>query len=331
MAIESASLISPDNQETLLELSNGDITLGRGPLLGIVEAKVSRVHAVLRLSEDNQIEVKPVSKNPLFYYEKVPGCDTTKRRAIPKDTFFTLDDGDLISFLPDSLRFRLKVKRTENNDLPQTLVDPVEVDTGLPVETVVVVSVQETLDMPIENGDDSSGSELSPNKQINSSLTGDSVRSPCDIETSSAVSPRKRKLPGWMSKNGVATNKVANITPVKEKTIKSSVSNRKKQSKFESTVLPGSRSIDLVDDSMLANLSPVIAVDPLVENTPVIAVNRLSLSKSEISMSYKSEVGDNENPNPETSNQPEKISPDRRQKCQFGRKCYRKNPAHRRG
>ena len=327
MEVESVSLISSENSEVVLELVDGQITLGRGPLLGIAEAKVSRSHAVLRVSQSNQVEVKPLSKNPLFYYEKISGSNTSKRRAIPKDVFFALNDDDQISFLPDSLRFQLKIRRkiSPSTSLQQTLDDPLEIDA--PPTPEQLLEVKETLEAPID--EISSGSELSPAKHINSSLPDDTATSTCNHEA--ATSPRKRKLPDWMSKNGASCNKLANVTPQQKDSSNSRVNGCKKFSKFESTVLSGNDHSDSLDDSLLANLSPVIAVDPIVNTTPVIAVDRLSLNQAEVSVPDNSEVFSGGISGPQNLNDHQGSTNNRRQKCSYGGKCYRKNPAHRRG
>ncbi|XP_068925021.1 aprataxin and PNK-like factor isoform X2 [Petaurus breviceps papuanus] len=83
-------------------LSPGETVIGRGPLLGITDKRVSRRHAILEVVGD-QLRIKPTHINPCFYQS------SEKSQLLPLETnkWHWLNPGDSFSLLVDKYIFRV--------------------------------------------------------------------------------------------------------------------------------------------------------------------------------------------------------------------------------
>ncbi|XP_023703611.1 aprataxin and PNK-like factor isoform X2 [Cryptotermes secundus] len=104
-------LIRQDESADEVNLALGEITLGRGPLLGCTDKRVSHQHARLKLSEEGDIILEAIHTNPFFYIkgQKAPV-------EVIKGDFVVINDGDQFSLVPDGYRFRVVIpSKVENN------------------------------------------------------------------------------------------------------------------------------------------------------------------------------------------------------------------------
>ncbi|ERE66793.1 aprataxin and PNK-like factor isoform 2 [Cricetulus griseus] len=86
----------------------GQTVIGRGPLLGITDKRVSRRHAILEVV-DNQLRIKPIHTNPCFHQS------SEKSQLLPMKThvWCWLNPGDIFSLLLNKYSFRVFSTQTE--------------------------------------------------------------------------------------------------------------------------------------------------------------------------------------------------------------------------
>uniref|UniRef100_A0A8C6T5D5 Zgc:165656 n=1 Tax=Neogobius melanostomus TaxID=47308 RepID=A0A8C6T5D5_9GOBI len=80
----------------------GETVLGRGPLLGISDKRVSRNHALLQ-NKDGRLRLKSTHVNPVFLQS---GSDSAPR-PLTRDQWAELQPGDTLSLLPGQFCYRL--------------------------------------------------------------------------------------------------------------------------------------------------------------------------------------------------------------------------------
>uniref|UniRef100_A0A668A0E6 PBZ-type domain-containing protein n=1 Tax=Myripristis murdjan TaxID=586833 RepID=A0A668A0E6_9TELE len=78
-----------------IRLPEGETVLGRGPLLGVSDMRVSRRHGLLE-NLDGRLRLKPIHVNPCFSQSSLDASP----EALQRDSWYTLRDGDLFSLLP---------------------------------------------------------------------------------------------------------------------------------------------------------------------------------------------------------------------------------------
>ncbi|KAM4583625.1 aprataxin and PNK-like factor isoform 2-T3 [Odontesthes bonariensis] len=86
-----------------VHLPPGETFLGRGPLLGISDMRVSRRHGLLE-NLNGQLRLKPTHQNPCFLQASL----TDDPRPLPKDRWQQLHHGELLSLLPGRLVYRVE-------------------------------------------------------------------------------------------------------------------------------------------------------------------------------------------------------------------------------
>lgn len=96
----SSFYLRPLNGEKDIVVPFGKTTIGRGPLLGVTDKRVSRSHAVLEVKDEN-LTILPLHINPTF----LKSSDGKKFVSLKKGKTRVLIDGDVIALLPDSLCF----------------------------------------------------------------------------------------------------------------------------------------------------------------------------------------------------------------------------------
>ncbi|XP_046848646.1 aprataxin and PNK-like factor [Xenia sp. Carnegie-2017] len=91
-----------------VNLLQGKVSIGRGPLMKITDKRVSRNHAMIEV-KDNALSILPTHTNPTFYQ----ALGEAHFEALDKDVSKELHDGDCISFLPNDLKFKVKILTQE--------------------------------------------------------------------------------------------------------------------------------------------------------------------------------------------------------------------------
>ncbi|XP_048698708.1 aprataxin and PNK-like factor isoform X3 [Caretta caretta] len=94
-------------------LPPGQTVLGRGPLLGITDKRVSRKHAILEVVGD-QLRIKPVHVNPCFYQSP----ENSHLLPLETDEWHALSPGDSFSLLIDKYIFKVL---STHSDVESTL------------------------------------------------------------------------------------------------------------------------------------------------------------------------------------------------------------------
>ncbi|XP_021579993.2 aprataxin and PNK-like factor isoform X2 [Ictidomys tridecemlineatus] len=91
-------------------LAPGETVIGRGPLLGITDKRVSRRHAILEVV-GGQLRIKPIHTNPCFYQS------SEKSQPLPMKTnlWRWLNPGDSFSLLVDKYIFRVFATQSETD------------------------------------------------------------------------------------------------------------------------------------------------------------------------------------------------------------------------
>ncbi|XP_036608496.1 aprataxin and PNK-like factor isoform X2 [Trichosurus vulpecula] len=89
-------------------LSPGETVIGRGPLLGITDKRISRRHAILEVVGD-QLRIKPTHINPCFYQSS----EKSQLLPLEKNKWHWLNPGDSFSLLVDKYIFHVFSTRSE--------------------------------------------------------------------------------------------------------------------------------------------------------------------------------------------------------------------------
>ncbi|XP_057598671.1 aprataxin and PNK-like factor isoform X2 [Hippopotamus amphibius kiboko] len=100
--------LQPQDGGPRVALAPGETVIGRGPLLGITDKRVSRRHAILEVV-GGQLRIKPVHTNPCFYQS------SEKSQPLPLKTnlWRCLNPGDSFSLLVDRYIFRVLSTHSE--------------------------------------------------------------------------------------------------------------------------------------------------------------------------------------------------------------------------
>ena len=322
------------------DLKNGDLTLGRGALLEITDSRVSRSHGVLKLNE-GKLQIKPVSKNPLFFYEKTDESGVYKRRVLPKGIFLDLHNGDRVSFLPDSLIFEVCLPSdssaiTETLDAPLSEPEDNESEALKLDEIQIMVPDSLQSEKNISNG---CSSELSPEKVINASPAIDDELANKENSLNSSTSSRKRALPNWMTsqsgspktpnRSTTDKNNCANASFAPPPSRLSAISNHPNNGRMSNTNVEFSP--DIMSSTRLSEVHPK-SEDSSKSERNLATPDRTSAINSEANGTENDSIEDAASVNFEQSkSEVATTSKLGRSKCVYGHSCYRKNPAHKRG
>ncbi|XP_069350811.1 aprataxin and PNK-like factor [Eulemur rufifrons] len=184
--------LQPQDGGPRVALAPGETVIGRGPLLGITDKRVSRRHAILEVV-GGQLRIKPIHTNPCFYQS------SEKSQLLPLKTnlWCWLNPGDSFSLLVDKYIFRVMSTHSEM-DMECTLRNSQMLDEG--------DILNETPKSPVINlPDETTGdSQLERSTEITETQTTaiESVSFLGECRDFSKQQPdlaqRKRILPAWM-------------------------------------------------------------------------------------------------------------------------------------
>uniref|UniRef100_A0A8C5XBL5 Aprataxin and PNK-like factor n=1 Tax=Microcebus murinus TaxID=30608 RepID=A0A8C5XBL5_MICMU len=184
--------LQPQDGGPRVALAPGETVIGRGPLLGITDKRVSRRHAILEVVS-GQLRIKPIHTNPCFYQS------SEKSQLLPLKTnlWRWLNPGDSFSLLVDKYIFRVLSTHSEM-EMECTLRNSQMLD-----EDDIL---KETPNSPVINlPDETTGaSQLERSTEITETqtTTTESVSFLGECRDFSKqqtdLSQRKRILPAWM-------------------------------------------------------------------------------------------------------------------------------------
>ncbi|XP_005385721.1 PREDICTED: aprataxin and PNK-like factor isoform X2 [Chinchilla lanigera] len=92
--------LQPQDGGPRVALAPGETVIGRGPLLGITDKRISRRHAILEVVGD-QLRIKPIHTNPCFYRSS----ETSRLLPMKTNLWHWLNPGDSFSLLVDKYIF----------------------------------------------------------------------------------------------------------------------------------------------------------------------------------------------------------------------------------
>ncbi|CAF1005162.1 unnamed protein product [Rotaria sordida] len=275
-------------------------TIGRTSNIGCLDKKISRNHAELYVKSDGTLWIKPIHHNPTFYRTK-----TNQLNTLTKDQEFQLNDNDEIGLLPNEYFYRISIKSKDEQINSSTISkSPIQEKESSPVHEEESSPVQEKESSPVHE------KESSPIQEKESSPIKEKEFSPIryqDKEKSLNRDPNlepeggvilhtSRALPVWMSTSSIPEPK----TP-------------KGRGKGKSTVTP-------------------------TKPTPSPSKYRTYIGRKKAEgIVYEDDEESNEEStitattSKDQSNQMSSTvnKPIKRERCPYGKFCYRKNPTHR--
>uniref|UniRef100_A0AAY4AM08 PNK FHA domain-containing protein n=1 Tax=Denticeps clupeoides TaxID=299321 RepID=A0AAY4AM08_9TELE len=113
----------PVDGGSLVQLPVGETVVGRGPLFGVNDKRVSRHHGLLE-NMAGQLRIKPTHLNPCF----IQTSAVAPPQPLEKERWHVLRPGDIFSLLPGKYIYKVAVSRNcshysatcdENNDALQ--------------------------------------------------------------------------------------------------------------------------------------------------------------------------------------------------------------------
>uniref|UniRef100_K9J1D3 Aprataxin and PNK-like factor n=1 Tax=Desmodus rotundus TaxID=9430 RepID=K9J1D3_DESRO len=184
--------LQPQDGGQRVALGPGETVIGRGPLLGITDKRVSRRHAILEVV-GGQLRIKPIHTSPCFYQS------SEKSQFLPLKTnlWHWLNPGDSFSLLVDKYIFRVFSAYSET-ELESTLRNSQVLDAD--------DMLNETPESSLANlPDETSGaSQLESSAEVATARTSTtnsaSFLGECSDFSKQQLNPaqRKRILPAWM-------------------------------------------------------------------------------------------------------------------------------------
>nr|XP_045739946.1 aprataxin and PNK-like factor [Mirounga angustirostris] len=114
--------LQPQDGGPRVALAPGETVIGRGPLLGITDKRVSRRHAILEVV-GGQLRIKPIHANPCFYQSS----EKSQLLPLKRNLWRWLNPGDSFSLLVDKYIFCVFSTHSET-EMECTLRDPQEIE-----------------------------------------------------------------------------------------------------------------------------------------------------------------------------------------------------------
>ncbi|KAK0149070.1 Aprataxin and PNK-like factor [Merluccius polli] len=93
-----------------IPLPEGETLLGRGPLLGVHDKRVSRQHGVLE-NQNGRLRLKPIHVNPCF---SLQAGQLDSPQPLERDRWHTLGHGELFSLMPGRFIYRVEALGEEH-------------------------------------------------------------------------------------------------------------------------------------------------------------------------------------------------------------------------
>ncbi|XP_074845545.1 aprataxin and PNK-like factor [Carettochelys insculpta] len=208
--------LAPADGGCTVALPPGQTVLGRGPLLGITDKRVSRRHAILEVVGD-QLRIKPVHVNPCFYQSP----ENSNLLPLETDEWHSLSPGDSFSLLIDKYVFKVLSPRS---DMESTLRKNSKIadetantssSSGYPTKMSCESSLTEVTSCSNNNIQVKVHSLLERTAEIPKNKTS-SKSSPFSVncKENEELKPvgRKRMLPSWMLQGDLMVQSLS--TPV---------------------------------------------------------------------------------------------------------------------
>ncbi|TNM85686.1 hypothetical protein fugu_007957 [Takifugu bimaculatus] len=343
-----------------IRLPPGETVIGRGPLLRVADKRVSRHHGLLE-NIDGCLRLKPAlylcygdlqtHMNPCFIQSSL----TDDPRPLQKDSWFSLQDGDLFSLLPGQLIYR--VVTVCDGDSSRYL-NSQRVEEKLPlspkpdVEPLSAPRCAET--PPPEEPTEApppQHHQVSPVQTVNKVCPANSVPHSCQENMmSTEVTPKRRMLPAWMmaavtaphgspsfsSKDQRATTSSKRQTAAKKPKMTSAEEEQEEHSEedkpkkkrnvqgyeeqWDVPVVPLSSTADLSDES--DSFSVEAQEEERQGPNTSLTTGKLAVAQLEDRKFKKTTIANSKICSPSSPLSTPRMP------CPYGKECYRKNPVH---
>lgn len=300
-----------DTSNHVVKLHIGRHVIGRGPLLGCVDKRISRNHGVIEISADGTIELESTHLNPCFHQKK--GND--KCVAVSKTSKVTLEAGDKFSLLPSSCSYEVIVHRRSeqlSDDDDEAATQKVDLDVDTQSEKVNsqtgngIVERKRVLPQWLQDFAEANGVAKSDEMQPGTSRTNVKLETTKNKDRKSNGTPKTQtrdKYNDQMSDEDEMEETAA--PPVKKTREKENVVKKTKEK------------------------------EPMTSNSATPSQKRKKCSfgatcyrKNPAHFEEECHPGDDDYVSDEEVN-PDDDDDDSRPECEYGIKCYRKNPQHR--
>ncbi|KAI5145817.1 aprataxin and PNK-like factor isoform X1 [Manis pentadactyla] len=184
--------LQPQDGGPPVVLASGETVIGRGPLLGITDRRVSRRHAILEVV-GGKLRIKPIHTNPCFYQSS----EKSQLLPLKKNLWRWLNPGDSFSLLVDKYIFcvlstdsEMEMECTLRNS---QMLDEDDKLNETPKYSSVNLPDETTGAQQLERGEEIA-------KTQDTAASGMSFLGECGdfSKQQSNLAERKRILPAWM-------------------------------------------------------------------------------------------------------------------------------------
>ncbi|XP_063333170.1 aprataxin and PNK-like factor isoform X2 [Pelmatolapia mariae] len=175
-----------------VHLPPGETVLGRGPLLGISDKRVSRHHGLLE-NLSGELRLKATHLNPCF----IQSTPTDDPRPLQKGSWHVLRHGDFFSLLPGRFIYEVVSVGGDERTPRNSQMSEEEEEETLPVPPDPAVDLRPAARLNQEEPPPSAAQE--EDEEAERPFKGDSAGSVKDDQQGAAPSvTRRRVLPAWM-------------------------------------------------------------------------------------------------------------------------------------
>ncbi|KAM5252433.1 aprataxin and PNK-like factor [Hipposideros larvatus] len=184
--------LQPQDGGPRLALAPGETVIGRGPLLGITDKRVSRRHAILEVV-GGQLRIKPIHTNPCFYQSP----ENSQLLPLRTNLWHWLNPGDSFSLLVDKYIFCVSSTYSEMESectlRNSQMLDKGDLVTKTPGSSLVNLPDETTGASQLEGSTEIATTQTSTTNNV--SFLGE-----CADFSKQQSNPaqRKRILPAWM-------------------------------------------------------------------------------------------------------------------------------------
>ncbi|XP_031732449.1 aprataxin and PNK-like factor isoform X2 [Anarrhichthys ocellatus] len=207
-----------------IHLPPGETVLGRGPLLGVSDKRVSRLHGLLE-NLNGQLRLKPTHLNPCFVQSSL----TDDPRPLQRSSWYPLHHGDLFSLLPGQFIYQVVAVGEEGRTPRNSQMfeeEELPVDPEPDVEPDVEPEVQPH-PPPVGQTPPPPAAPSNQEEAVNRSLKkkGASAR-PKEVQDDQRDVPpsvtKRRVLPAWMMAAAAAPHSSSSSRPKVQSAVKTS-------------------------------------------------------------------------------------------------------------
>ncbi|KAM8878137.1 aprataxin and PNK-like factor isoform 2-T3 [Spinachia spinachia] len=334
-----------------IRLPPGETVLGRGPLLGVSDKRVSRLHGLLQ-NLNGELRLKPTHLNPCF----VQASPTDDPRPLQRNSWHPLRHGDLFSLLPGQVIFQVEAVGGEGRtpsrlfDEGELPVDPEpEVESPPPVGVTPPSAAAPPEQQQQQQQQEEEEEAASRSSDQRGSARPNGVQSRCG-DASPSVS-RRRVLPAWMmaavatapsgSSSSSCSPKVTAVKrsrgpstgtkPAAAKQATPTKASSPEEAQLSEEEMPRKRRRNMIDEeeeSAGSKTRPVGLRNEPERSEVCDEGGGFPAEEAEPEEGGESPPADAAGRSESEDGKQKNVRPRLRAPCAYGSSCYRKNPAH---